>query len=307
VTRFSADWLLLREAADRAARDETLGRSFAAALPPRPVIVDLGAGLGANARALAPLVAGDQQWLLAENDPGLRVGQRGAIAAWATRAGLPVRDEGDDVIVTAGAALWRFTPVALDLADDRALDEIACEAIACSALLDLASSDWLARLADHAARRLLPFLAALTVDGGRHWSPADPFDPIVAATFRADQARDKGLGPALGPDAAGTMGRLFAQRGYDVTTAPSDWRIGAGERDLLAALVSGDAAAARAALPEASTTIEAWERRRLAAAAAGRLGAVIGHRCLLALPADPRQTGSGTGGEAWPARCGTAR
>src|SRR6185312_14115446 len=66
MSKFSADWLALREPADRAARDRGLARRFAAALPPRPRIIDLGAGTGATARALAPFVAGT--WILVDRD-----------------------------------------------------------------------------------------------------------------------------------------------------------------------------------------------------------------------------------------------
>ena len=45
---FSAEWLALREPADRAARDAGLLRRAAAAAGPAPVIMDLGCGSGAT-------------------------------------------------------------------------------------------------------------------------------------------------------------------------------------------------------------------------------------------------------------------
>ncbi len=67
---FSADWLALRDPADRAARDQTLARRAAEAAGPAPVIVDLGCGTGASWRALAPLLPDGARWRFVDNDPG---------------------------------------------------------------------------------------------------------------------------------------------------------------------------------------------------------------------------------------------
>ncbi|HXQ53520.1 MAG TPA: class I SAM-dependent methyltransferase [Stellaceae bacterium] len=250
---FSADWLALRERADGAARDKRLARRFAATLPVDPRILDLGAGTGANIRALAPMIGG-AHWILVERDPALR------------------RDAMHASFVT------------LDLADSwPALGALAADAVTASAFFDLASEAWLERFAAWLAARRLPLLAALTVDGRREWRPADPDDALVAAAFRAHQRRDKGLGPAVGPDAVGALARLLAAHGFEVAAAASDWRLGENDRFLLEALIVGEAKAARAAAPEAAAMIAAWERRRLQTAASGRLGAVIGHRDVLAL------------------------
>lgn len=262
---FAADWLAQREPADAIARDAGLARRFAAALPVPARLADLGAGTGANARALAPIIGGDQDWLLVEPDPALRAGQGERLRAWPQR--------------------WRFTGLALDLAGDwRPLEAAGLAGVTCSAFLDLASAAWIERLADWLAPRRLPFLAALTVDGRRLWTPSAPEDETVAAAFRSHQARDKGLGPALGAAAAETAARLLAGRGFQVVTVASDWRLDSDARTLLVALVAGEADAALAEAPGAAPAIARWRARRLAEAEAGRLGAVIGHRDLLALP-----------------------
>jgi hypothetical protein len=277
---FSADWLALREPADAAARHRGLGKRFAAALPPRPRIIDLGAGTGANARALAPVIAGDQHWFLVDSDPALGAAQREALLAWASRSGFRASEAGD-IVIERGSARWRFTGVALDLAQGwDALDALGPTAIAASAVFDLASEAWIARFAAWLAARRLPLLAALTVDGRRLWTPPDADDAQIAAAFRTHQARDKGLGPALGPAAGPRLARLLADHDFAIARAASDWRLGSAERDLIAALVSGEAQAARAVAPADGAMIAAWERRRLAAA---RLCVTVGHGDVLAL------------------------
>jgi hypothetical protein len=283
MTGFSADWLALREPADAAARDRRLGARFAAALPPQPRIIDLGAGTGANARALAPVIAGDHHWFLVESDPALRAAQRDALLAWAARSGFRVR-EGAEFAIERQGARWRFTSVALDLAQGwDALDALAADGVTASAFFDLVSEAWAARLAAWLAARRLPLLAALTVDGRRLWAPSDADDALIAALFRADQRRDKGLGPALGPAAPGALGRLLADHDFALATAASDWRLGPAQRGLVEALVLGEAQAARRTAPADEPIIAAWERRRRGDAAAGRPGLTVGHLDLLAL------------------------
>ena len=283
MSGFSADWLALREPADEAARDIGLARRFAAALPPRPVIIDLGAGTGANARALAPIITGDQHWLLVESDPALRAAQREALLAWATRAGDRGRETGD-IVIERGFARWRFTGVALDLAQGwDTLAALGASAIAASAFFDLASEAWVAQLAAWLAARRLPLLAALTVDGRRHWTPPDADDARLAVAFRLHQAGDKGLGPALGSAAAALLPRLLADHDFAIATAASDWCLGPAQHGLIAALAGGEAQAARAMAPAEGAMIAAWERRRLDAAATGRLAVTVGHRDVLAL------------------------
>jgi hypothetical protein len=74
--------------------------------------------------------------------------------------------------------------------------------VATSALLDLVSYSWLKRLAIEVAVRGLPFYAALSYNGQVTFEPSDPLDAPITAAVSNHQRRDKGLGPALGPDAA---------------------------------------------------------------------------------------------------------
>ena len=286
--RFAAEWLALREPADAAARARSpgsaaLARRFAAALPRPARIIDLGAGTGANARALAPTIGGDQEWWLVDSDPAL-----GAV---------PV------TFPAAAGGCRRCRRLALDLGAD--WDRIAAmpaDGVTCSAFLDLASAAWLERLAAWLAERELPFLAALSVDGRRQWSPPAPEDAAVQAAFRRHQGRDKGLGPALGDMAATVIGDRLRTRGFAVTTAASDWRLGRADATLLAALAAGEAKAAAKAVPDRSTAIAAWRARRLNEAAAGTLSVTIGHCDVLALPPRICEKGPAThSGEAPPA------
>ncbi len=278
---FAADWLDLREPFDAAARNPDLAARFIAALPPRPVLIDLGAGGGSLFRWLAPRIGGDQAWLLVDADAGLLEHALAITAAWADVHGFAVRSALDGLTLRTQGGIWRLTTRVADLADLAPLDIGQADAIVCSALLDLVSARWIARLA--AATRG-PVLACLNVDGHDATCPPHAADRAVTTGFRRDQARDKGFGPALGRHATAAVRAAFTARGFTVVAAPSPWRIPPDAAAMLAALVHGHAVAATLRLPAARGAIAHWQSTRLRQIAAGRLAMRVGHRDVLALP-----------------------
>lgn len=248
---FSADWLALRDPADRAARDAALARRAAEVAGPKPLIVDLGCGTGATWRALAPLLPPGARWRFVDNDPAL-------------------------LALAEAAAGDAAELVEADLADVAALPLAGATLVTASALLDLMPETWLRALAQ---RLKVPFYAALSYDGAMHWTPDDPQDRVVTDAFNRHQRGDKGLGPALGPDAASRMAVMLEQAGFTVHRADSPWRLGPDMAALHMALTDGIAtAAAEIGTPDAA----AWGARRHAMA--GAAACTIGHLDILALP-----------------------
>ncbi|SIT07608.1 Methyltransferase domain-containing protein [Roseivivax lentus] len=256
---FSADWLALREPADHAARDAALLRRAARAAGPDPVILDLGCGTGSTVRAMAPHLPAGTFWRLVDNDPHLL--RRAADCAGGQ------------------AETW-----AMDLGDLEALPLEGVTLVTASALLDLMPEAW---LRDLAARVRVPVYAALSYDGDMEWSPADAEDAAVTEAFNRHQRGDKGLGPALGPDAVETAASAFAREGFDVQHASSPWQLGPASAALQAALVEGIAAAAAEA---GAASAEAWGAMRVADAA--RSTCRIGHGDILAMPPGAERNGA---------------
>ena len=228
VRDFSADWLALRETADAAARDRGLG---GAASPrrcrPSPHRRSRRRHRGQRRARSRRSSAATRTGASSSSIRRCARGRAEALLAWAWRGGLPAWEEVDAVVVARGGARWRFASVALDLAAGwDALDALPADGVTASALLDLASSAWLARLAAWLAARRLPLYAALTVDGRRRWAPPADEDGAVAAAFRRHQGRDKGLGPAAGGHAQDDIAAQLAGHGFAVATAASDWRLG---------------------------------------------------------------------------------
>src|SRR5215470_3055169 len=242
---FSAQWLALREPYDRHARSADVLDKVAAAFAGRPAIavVDLGCGTGSTVRTVGLRLPARQRWRLVDNDLGL-LAQASALAH----------------------------PPDLELALDGALDLITT-----SALLDLVSPDWLERLVVEAAARRLPVYAALTYQGQASLAPAEPFDLEIVAAVNRHQRRDKGFGPALGPEAGLSAVRAFERVGYAVVTGASDWEFAPQDGDIQLEVLSVWAAAAAelGELPQAA--IDAWLVRRRALVAAGRSSMRVGH------------------------------
>jgi hypothetical protein len=284
---FGLDWLRLREPQDLRARSRTLARRFGAAVRAQAggetaALVDLGAGSGANLRALAPLIPGDQDWRLVDRDRALLAHQAAEIAQWARGQGWRVTHGAGVVTVDTGVAHWRAQGVELDLARDLSGLPLSVHGVTAAALLDLVSAEWLERLADRIAAARVPFLAALSVDGGREWQPAHADDAAIARAFARHQRRDKGFGPALGPGAPAVAEAPFRARGYRVAAAAGEWRLGAGDAAMLAALIDGTAEAAGRADP--ALAVARWRDDRHAELRRGELRLTVGHVDILAEP-----------------------
>jgi SAM-dependent methyltransferase len=273
--RFSAAWLALREPFDHAARSVALARRLAEVLPKRPRLIDLGAGTGSMFRFLAPIIGRGQDWTLVDMDGAVLDEAFGRTAAWARRRGYAATAPGDELLVSTPKGLWRMRT--LNALLPPSADAQHCDAILCSALLDLVSAPWLGRLCDTLK---VPFLACLNVDGRDSWLPRHPFDALVRTAFRRDMHRDKGSGAALGTSAPG----LLTARKLVTASAPADWRIPGTALRMQQALIEGTAGAARNACPGRAPEIGEWEQARLRQAIRGRLAIRIGHRDILAFP-----------------------
>jgi hypothetical protein len=266
MSGFTADWLALREPADRAARSERLTRAIASALAKKKAplhVLDLASGTGSNMRFLAAYLGGDQRWLLVDHDPKL-------LAEVSARAhsGGPERFETRQLDLAA-----QLDPGGRGIFDDRAL-------VTAAALLDLVSETWLRAMAVLCREEGAAVLLVLSYDGRIHCTPTDPDDEGVRDLVNQHQRTDKGFGPALGPDATDAAERCFASLGYQVQREPSDWVLPPESEELQRYLIEGWAEAAMAIAPDRSASISGWRTRRLEHVASRRSRLVVGHQDL---------------------------
>ncbi|ACL59528.1 methyltransferase domain-containing protein [Methylobacterium nodulans] len=281
MTGFSPEWLALREPADHAARDPALmaalGRALAARTEPIRVL-DLGCGTGSNLRALAGHLPDRQHWCLIDHDRALLAAARAALADWAEHS----TTDGDDLVLRRAGRVLRVSCHARDLASGlgAVLDPaMPADLVTAAALFDLVSERWIDAAVRAVAAAGAAFYTALTYDGAERWTPPHPADAAVQTAFLTHQIRDKGFGPAAGPQATEVLERAFARSGYRTLRGPSPWRLREGP--LLDRLAAGKAAAVQETGLVAPEQVIAWREARTGPDRA----AVIGHADLLALPA----------------------
>jgi hypothetical protein len=261
---FSAEWLQLREPCDTRSRSDELVRALCALLPSRPLqAVDLGSGTGANIRYMAPRLGGVQRWVTVDDDAALIEQQ-------------PVRLDGASFhcIVTS---------MQLHLGvDQQALPLSGAQLVTASALLDLVSAAWLQSLALRCAAQRAVVLFALNYDGRVECQPREPDDDWVIGLVNRHQLRDKGLGPALGPDATSFARDAFGAAGFQFRSRASDWLIEPDEQRLQRELIAGWIGAAREIAPSDAARIARWGQRRHAHVAAGTSRMRVGHQDFIA-------------------------
>jgi SAM-dependent methyltransferase len=257
----AAQWLALREPFDRRARNPAVLEAVTSTFVGRPsmCIADLGCGIGSTLRVLGPYIGAPQTWRLCDND--VSVLARAADEPNATALQLDLMSELEAAIADP-----------LDL-------------ITISALLDLVSGEWLKRLVVEVAARRVPVYAALTYDGRIEFTPSDPLDATIVAAVNTHQRRDKGFGPALGPQAARVAAAEFQRVGYVVTEGPSDWAFSPHDREIQKATLEDWAGATREVGTVAPDDLAGWLERRTENVERGVSSMCVGNVDLFARPA----------------------
>jgi SAM-dependent methyltransferase len=262
VPRVSPAWLALREAADAAARAPQLVARVRRHLAgsPRLVIHDLGSGTGSMARWLAPRLPGPQHWVTYDRDADLLQRARAGV----TGAGVTVETRIRDIT--------RLPAGDLD----------GASLVTASALLDMLTAAELERVVAACTGAGCPALFTISVIGRVELTPPDPLDATIVEAFNAHQRRTTGGRRLLGPDAVAACVDAFRRRNAGVLVRSSPWRLGADQADLASEWLRGWLAAACEQRPELARPVAAYASRRLAQAAAGRLGVVVAHEDVLA-------------------------
>ena len=275
MTGFSIDWLELREAADRRARNGRLLEQAKHWLANEPAsgmiktVVDLGAGTGSTLRAFSTPSKSSAQvsdrellnWRLVDQDAELLAEAR-----------------------LRHSETHRLETYELDLTDIASLPLEGTRLITASALCDLVSADFIDKIVAALQRQQQPvgFYTALNYDGVTRWSPTHPLDRVVLDAFNRDQQREKGFGMALGPNAGSYMQKVFNNSGFTVFSVSSPWVLDESFSRLVNALISGtgDAVARDSAL--AAEELQDWVEFRKASSVKGTC--IVGHTDLIALP-----------------------
>lgn len=267
---FSVDWLDLREPADLRARDASLlvqAKSWLGDYPSPPtIVVDLGAGTGSTLRAFidsGESGSGTHHWRLVDQDTGLLAEAR--------------RRHGSS---------QKLETCELDLANVSELPLAGSRLVTASAIFDLVSAPFIDSLAttlqSQCQTEAVGLYAALNYDGTTKWTPRHSLDGPVLSAFNRDQRRNKGSGPALGPEACIYLEQRLIEAGFAVSSACSPWILDSVDSALMTELIKGIAAVVADNPTLDSESLRDWRDFRLAKVQIGKC--IVGHRDLLALP-----------------------
>ncbi|RTL70589.1 MAG: SAM-dependent methyltransferase [Hyphomicrobiales bacterium] len=273
---FSAEWLALREPADHRSRNAKLAHAVTSYFEGwRPItVIDLGCGTGSNLRATAPLLGPEQFWTLVDYDAKLLAAARECLTAWAEGSA----EKDGALVLFKGARRITVSFRQADLSVE--LDDVlapGANLVTASALFDLVSADFLAKLIAGVSKRKSAFYTVLTYDGDQRWTPEHPADAAMLAAFHAHQARDKGFGASVGPSAPDLLSEGFAASGYTVTEGDSAWRLGPEDEALIDDLAAGFANAVAETGMVPAADLESWR-------AEARTGCIVGHADTFATP-----------------------
>jgi hypothetical protein len=153
--------------------------------------------------------------------------------------------------------------------------------VTASALFDLCSASFVEEFAKYLAKRKLGLYAALNYVDAIVWEPPHRCDAKMVELFNAHQRTDKGLRPALGPDAARVLASTFTRLGFKVAMASSPWHLSGSSKTLQAAFIEGVARAVCELQVIEPSALRAWRRSRLEALSAGA-SCRVGHLDTLA-------------------------
>ena len=269
MSGFSIEWLNLREISDHRARDKNLLKKVVDWLDNLKakdrVIVDLGSGTGSTIRSLQkfttrlPLI----QWRLVDNDP--------EVLAEA---------------IDRHSEEYSIESFLVDLSETQKLPLDSVSLITASALLDLVSENFIQELCQLVKGkndyRPVGLYSALNYDGCIKWTPSHPLDAAILVNFNTDQRRNKGFGPALGPDATDFLKCQFHATKFQCLSANSPWLLDSADYLLTESLINGISEVALQTDGLTNSDVLSWKSFRIKNIRTGTC--FLGHTDILVLP-----------------------
>jgi hypothetical protein len=220
-------------------------------------IIDLGAGTGANQRWLAPRLPFRQRWIHLDHDSVIS-------------RSLPLPD---DTMIIDGSVEALSRLLARPGVDPRL--------VACSALLDVLTTNQIYEVCSTLIDNHAPGLFSLTVTGTLGISPTDSRDKQLLDAFNEHQRRACRAGPDAITLAVGELRR----GGFTVRTQETPWLLAASrDRAFVEQLLRERLEAAVTQHPSLATTAATWLELRRTQLTDGILRIDLGHTDILALP-----------------------
>jgi len=265
MSGFSPDWLFLREPADHAARAANVAEAITAHFAARGQIsvLDIGCGTGSNLRRTYELLPKRQSWLMIDYDPHLLEHARDHLIQWADDVFDDGTTAGRVLKLEKGERLIEISLVVGNIAEG--IDHVLppkTDLVTAAAFLDLTSREWIEKFVTTITAKRIAVFTPLIYDGRDRFEPQHDDDFAMLEAFHHDMHRDKGFGPALGPEAAEFFGQALQAAGYRVLVGDSPWELDVSDT-LAIALAQGFAEAVTGTGKIEPDVVERWLDHRL--------------------------------------------
>ncbi|MEE2693902.1 MAG: class I SAM-dependent methyltransferase [Pseudomonadota bacterium] len=290
MSEFSSSWLDIREGADARARNVDLVTALSTYVDELEEIhlMDLGAGTGGLFRYLAPRLGRHQTWQLVDCSSSLLEQVENRLTRWAGQHELIVRSKVGMWYASnsvreycVDTEIWDLVSGFADFPTDPSADVITA-----SAFIDLVSLSWIEQLVAFCRKAQTSFYGCLTYNGIIEWSPGHSCDRAFLQLLNNDQRRDKGMGPALGPEAFQVINNSFRSSGFVVKTGSSPWILDSNDCQLQKALLLQWVRLLGQKSGWPVWKINEWNEFRLAAIVEGKSQLKVGHQDIWVVPAD---------------------
>ena len=291
MNEFLSSWLDVREGADARARNVDVVTALSAYVDELADIhlIDLGAGTGSLFRYLAPRLGNRQTWRLVDYSSSLLEQAETRLTKWAGQHELIVQSKVGGWYASnmvreyhVDTEIWDFARGFPDFPIDPSADLITA-----SAFIDLVSLSWIEQLVAFCKKARTSFYGCLTYNGLIEWSPKHSFDGEFLQLLNNDQRRDKGMGPALGPDAFQAINNSFVSSGFVVKTGSSPWVLDSKDWQLQKALLLQWVKLLDQKSSWPAWKIKEWNEFHLAVIVEGKSQLKVGHQDIWVVPPEP--------------------
>jgi hypothetical protein len=280
------DWLEERYRLDAEARNKRVEHAVLEAFQRFPTlcVLDVGSGLGANARYYSRLFSSNQEWILVEKSKILSLRAISSLRFWAEAnewmteelsEGLQIwLPEKEVRIKSINASFFHLSEI---------VDLSRINLVTANAVMDLISEDQFVTFAENLISYRIPLLATMNYES-MYFEPEEEEDVEFIALYERHMKRSQEFGSALGPDSTRQIIDFSVKRGFPVIHGQSTWKIEYGDLKMMRFLFRFIHQALSENIRSKGERIrmEAWFRRKWQQVKSHKLKMVVEHSDIFA-------------------------